>query len=196
MIERRPEVPFTNFLPEQALAFQFRWDKLQCLLLQRNVLADRCDTIKREITRADHLLSRRIYKVKLIVAVFALIIVLRNVINGDVWYAGDTESFSIFLSAVMIALLLILIFSLDAPARFEGELKVLELELEKLSSEFRATSGGVGWSTYISEDPLGFASPVGDPHYMALKISIAERCLWNGDFQMDQDVRKVMWVRG
>lgn len=192
----RHDLPFTEFRPEQAVAFSHRWDRLRAIILQRNVLTERRVFLTKEFEKSKENFTRRVRKLVYLFLFINMLMLLKKFSDGAVWYQPNSENFLFFVASALISAILFQVVALDNPALLEGKIDEMTVELERLSADFLATSGGLGWSPYISEDPLGFHAPDEDRDFMKLKTSIAERCLWNGDFQRNPETRVVMWVRG
>lgn len=196
MNKPRSNLPYMNFSAEQAVAFQFRWDKLKCIIHQGNILRSRCETLKHEIATADKLFQSRVGKLSFFFTFLILGMLIKSYRTTDFMQDIQTEGPLVFLVTLLITMVIFLGVSFDFPSGLKEELNKLMVEIDTISTEFFVVSGGIGWTRYLSDDPLGFTAPTSDPNFMDLKISIAQRCLWQGDFQRDPDLLRVVWVRG
>ena len=203
MSNRRKDLSDISFTDAQAVAFHLRWDRL-CLLLQEYTFKIQSigEAEKRII---DHRIFEQKRKRKRYIIAF-LLIFIASARNTDVYLSVmDPQQDWTSNEGALFLVIALFLFALTRSRHTEtyenlqnAEINLLKLQIRTIEIEWFSVSGGLSLHAYktdLDESYQLWHGPIHDPDFVDLKISIAQRCVRGGDYQLDPLLGRVSWVR-
>jgi len=199
----REDLSDVIFTDAQAAAFHLSWDRL-CLLLQEYTFKIQSigDAEKRIV---DHRIFEQKRKRKRYIIAF-LFILIASARNTDVYVSVmDPHNDWTSNGGALFLVIALFLFALTRSRHTEtyenfqnAEINLLKLQIRSIELEWFSVSGGLGLHAYKTDSDESYPlrhGPIRDPDFVNLKISIAQRCVRGGDYQLDPLLGRVSWVR-